>query len=190
MANLSGEISIGTGQPSNVLSSSTNQLAVGQGLVFGALTNAKSELFLPTGLFINTLANLSSYLQFTQLIAREYKLPLARLFGSNARQDATKIYINKADLEGLTSAINNSAESLLIALLMTAMKGESSYNSRIDISERKPYFVKVNLQNYSKLGFQVLLLVPVSYVNIGSNFSELNFEITNEASDTFIPNRF
>jgi len=39
-------------------------------------------------------------------------------FGINATQDENNLYINKGDLTGLTPLSNNSAESLLIALLL------------------------------------------------------------------------
>lgn len=44
--------------------------------------------------------------------------PLQIYFGINVRQDNDYLYINKNDLTGLTPLVNNSAESLLIALLL------------------------------------------------------------------------
>jgi hypothetical protein len=45
---------------------------------------------------------------------------LQQVFGSNAVQDATTLTISKADLTGLTASANNTAESLLVALILKA----------------------------------------------------------------------
>lgn len=42
---------------------------------------------------------------------------LALYFGNNASQDENYLYINKNDLAGLIPSINNTAESLLVALI-------------------------------------------------------------------------
>jgi hypothetical protein len=47
-------------------------------------------------------------------------LTLQQLFGTAALQDATTLVIHKSDLPGLTPNANNSAESLLIAILLQA----------------------------------------------------------------------
>lgn len=46
-------------------------------------------------------------------------LSLAQAFGAGASQDADELVIQKAALTGLTATANNSAESLLAALLLT-----------------------------------------------------------------------
>ena len=45
---------------------------------------------------------------------------LQQLFGANAAQDAATLVIRKFDLPGLTPSSNNTAESLLVALLLQA----------------------------------------------------------------------
>jgi hypothetical protein len=45
---------------------------------------------------------------------------LQQVFGANATQNATTITIAKADLTGLTASETNTAESLLVAILIKA----------------------------------------------------------------------
>lgn len=59
-------------------------------------------------------------------IPHDYLSSLARFFGVNARQDLNNIYINKADLIGLEPHSNNTAESLLVALLLRQKDYESN----------------------------------------------------------------
>jgi hypothetical protein len=47
-------------------------------------------------------------------------LTLQQLFGSGAVQDNTALIIDKSDLPNLTSQANNTAESLLVALVLQA----------------------------------------------------------------------
>jgi hypothetical protein len=53
---------------------------------------------------------------------------LAEVFGANATQTSTTITITKADLPGLTASANNTAESLLTALLLKAQSNLSQTN--------------------------------------------------------------
>jgi hypothetical protein len=53
-------------------------------------------------------------------------LTLQQLFGVNAVQDSQTLTINKSDLK-LTQSSNNTAESLLIAILLNAFKNFSGY---------------------------------------------------------------
>ncbi len=46
------------------------------------------------------------------------ELTLTQIFGANATQSSTDIVIRKSDLTGLTASSNNSAESLLVAILL------------------------------------------------------------------------
>lgn len=43
---------------------------------------------------------------------------LQQLFGANATQDNQSLVIRKSDLPGLTPSVNNTAESLLVAILL------------------------------------------------------------------------
>ncbi|MBD2360045.1 hypothetical protein H6G36_02325 [Anabaena minutissima FACHB-250] len=47
---------------------------------------------------------------------------LEQLFGVNAAQDSQALVIQKSDLPSLTPNINNSAESLLIAIILQALE--------------------------------------------------------------------
>jgi hypothetical protein len=49
-------------------------------------------------------------------------LSIQQLFGENAYQDLDKLVIQKSDLIGLVSSNNNSAESLLAAILLVAWR--------------------------------------------------------------------
>ena len=48
-------------------------------------------------------------------------LSIAQLFGDGVTQDENILVIQKYSLLGLTPSINNTAESLLVALLLTAL---------------------------------------------------------------------
>lgn len=50
-----------------------------------------------------------------------YNLSLNQLFGEGATQDKDVLIINKASLIKLTSSPNNTAESILVAILITAL---------------------------------------------------------------------
>lgn len=49
-----------------------------------------------------------------------FSFTLQQLFGSNASQTTSVITITKSDLPGLTFLANNTAESLLVALILNA----------------------------------------------------------------------
>lgn len=48
-------------------------------------------------------------------------LTLSQLFGEGATQTSSTLIISKADLIKLTASANNTAESLLVAILLTAL---------------------------------------------------------------------
>jgi hypothetical protein len=81
---------------------------------------------------------------------------LAQVFGSNAVQDANTLTISKADLTavGLTISADNTAESLLVALLkiwqlqLTEANQESNPEQGITIEAGFPTFVSRNNQQY------------------------------------------
>lgn len=50
------------------------------------------------------------------------ELTLAQLFGVNASQDGQNLFIDKSDLPLLTPSANNTAESLLVAILLKALE--------------------------------------------------------------------
>ncbi|QHG15808.1 hypothetical protein [Nostoc sp. ATCC 53789] len=59
------------------------------------------------------------------MITNLNRLSLADLFGEEATQDATVLVIQKSDLLRLTPQVNNTAESLLAAILVTAFSAFS-----------------------------------------------------------------
>lgn len=208
MAQLQGDIWSGVILQSSTLINSTSQLSTGHSLFNESSTTSifqasaihpsfsdcflasKIELTFFSGLPITTLSFLSFALDFNQPASKDFRATLNRLFGANARQDASKLYIDKTSLIGLTPQANNNAESLLIALLLTTEIYHSVYDSRLVINRMNPYLIQVSSKYYFKVVLLFKQLVPVSYIDIGSSFSELNFEIREESSNVFLPNNF
>jgi hypothetical protein len=60
---------------------------------------------------------------------------LVQVLGANATQNATTLTISKADLTGLTASTNNTAESLLIALLLKAKAYLTTTNQENNIDQ-------------------------------------------------------
>jgi len=61
---------------------------------------------------------------------------LSDLFGAGASQDATSITIQKSDLTGLTAAAVNTAESLVVALVLLWMQTATETNRLADDANR------------------------------------------------------
>lgn len=64
------------------------------------------------------------------------ELTLVQLFGVNAFQDGQVLIINKSDLPGLTPLANNTAESLLVAIILKSLENfqgtiKDEYNNAI-----------------------------------------------------------
>lgn len=61
---------------------------------------------------------------------------LIQVLGAGAVQTATTLTITKADLPGLTPTANNSAESLLVAIVLKAQTGleKSTFDTNLDQS--------------------------------------------------------
>lgn len=94
------------------------------------------------------------------------KPTLQQVFGTNASQDATTVTISKADLTsvGLVASANNTAESLLVALILKAATylSPTNQNSNPDIQvtveqSTFPSIVVRNNQNYRQTTFNVNL---------------------------------
>lgn len=80
--------------------------------------------------------------------AHDYLSSLVRFFGEGFRQDANYFYINKTALPGLTLHSQNTAESLLTALLLRVKDYESnSLISRVIVEHWKTQPIKVNNKN-------------------------------------------
>jgi hypothetical protein len=80
---------------------------------------------------------------------------LTAVFGENATQTSTTITITKADLPGLTAAANNTAESLLIAILLRAQQQLTQINQDANVEQNVvisdgflPSFVSRNETTY------------------------------------------
>lgn len=70
-------------------------------------------------------------------------LSLERLFGEGAFQDETVLVIQKSSLLRLTPSVNNSSESLLTAILITALRNfqgnVTDENNRVITSESNQF---------------------------------------------------
>lgn len=172
MASLSGQITISVGSPSQVQAKSRGEIAISQ--------SSSSD----------AISKLAYSSQHSQSHYQNYVPSLATFFGINAKQNEENLYINKSDLIGLSPKLDNTAESLLAALLLRVMKYASGQNSRINITQRNLTYAQINSKTYLRFTLDIVGFIPVSYVDIGSDFSELNFEITSESSDVFTPNNF
>jgi hypothetical protein len=94
---------------------------------------------------------------------------LAQVFGSNATQDANTLTISKADLTsvGLTASANNTAESLVVALILKAASylTETNQSSNPDIQitiadSGFPQIVSRNNSQYRQITYNVNLQTP------------------------------
>jgi hypothetical protein len=94
------------------------------------------------------------------------KPTLQQVFGSNASQDATSVTISKADLTsvGLVAGANNTAESLLVALILKAAaylsptNQDSNPDIQVTVEQSTfPSIVVRNNQNYRQTTFNVNL---------------------------------
>ncbi|MUL39308.1 hypothetical protein [Gloeocapsopsis dulcis] len=100
-----------------------------------------SQFGVVTGSIIFCLLNDFNYIQGDYLINAQgllngllnktgdfhnYLSALGRFFGVNAAQTATQLFIKKSDLPLLTHSTDNTAESLLIALLIHVIQNESN----------------------------------------------------------------
>lgn len=189
MANLLGEISVATGNFDTTAINSKIEVNNSLANPFNAFTNSQVEINSSFGVDISAHSFLTSQANFIQSIPYNLSQPLARIFGANAKQDISKIYINKVDLPGLTANSNNSAESLLIALLLQAIKFESSYESRIVVERRPVKFVSSRQQRYINFLILVKGYVPVTYVS-NTTFNKLNSQIAPTTMPGFSPQNY
>lgn len=89
---------------------------------------------------------------------------LQEVFGANASQNLTTLTITKADLAsvGLTASATNTAESLIVAILLKAKvelnDTKQATNSDIQITVEQsafPQIISRNSQNYRQITFNV-----------------------------------
>ncbi len=100
---------------------------------------------------------------------------LQEVFGTNASQTATTLTITKADLTsvGLTASANNTAESLIVAILLKAKEYLSdtnqATNNDIQVTVEQsafPQIISRNSQNYRQITFNVDLQTVDTSFNI------------------------
>lgn len=120
------------------------QLTNSQGTPSNSVLSLASNVTLPTGFFdsvlspSNVLVN-TGFSSITQTVLltggriaaitgnyQNYQSSFTRFFGEGFKQDASKIYIQKSSLMLLTALPNNTAESLLTALLLQVKTYESN----------------------------------------------------------------
>ena len=134
--------------PSQAVSLSSNE--------FYAWHNYLSQA-LAISLLDNSLNNSLGYYQ-------DYLSTFARFFGASAKQTVTHIHIKKDELPELTPLINNSAESLIIALLLRVYLYESnSLLSKITSEIWKVEFIRVGVQAYIRHILLIKLYLPLLY---------------------------
>lgn len=75
---------------------------------------------------------------------------LQEVFGSGATQDATTITILKSDLPGLTATSDNTAESLLVGILLKNLAGLSQTN--FDTNLDQSIYVATGFPNFAFRG--------------------------------------
>lgn len=94
---------------------------------------------------------------------------LSQVFGSNATQDATTLTIPKADLAsvGLTASANNTAESLIVAILLKAAdylkdtNQQTNTDIQVTIADSGfPQIVTRNNVQYRQVTFNINLQTP------------------------------
>ncbi|NJL61826.1 MAG: hypothetical protein HC903_08330 [Methylacidiphilales bacterium] len=88
---------------------------------------------------------------------------LVQVFGTNASQTATELIIKKSDLAaiGLVPTANNTAESLLVALILTAgtyltsTNQETNVDIQVTVEKGLDSFTTRNNQNYRQYSYTV-----------------------------------
>jgi hypothetical protein len=86
---------------------------------------------------------------------------LSQLFGGGATQTSATLTISKADLIGLTASSSNTAESLLVAILLTALanfQGLITDENGVPITNEN----EVNISFDNSEAFELLKLIPWS----------------------------
>jgi hypothetical protein len=91
---------------------------------------------------------------------------LQQVFGTNAAQDSTTITISKADLVsvGFTAAASNTAESLLVAIILKAQTylndttQETNTDVQVTVSESSTSLVTRNNIRYRQASYSIELL--------------------------------
>ena len=88
---------------------------------------------------------------------------LIQVFGTNATQNGTELVINKSDLAaiGLVPSANNTAESLLVALMLNAATylnpttQETNVDVQVTLEKGLDSFTTRNNQNYRQYSYTI-----------------------------------
>ncbi len=98
---------------------------------------------------------------------------LQQVFGANATQTLNELVIAKSDLTGLTASATNTAESLIVAILLKAKEylndTNQATNGDIQITVEQsafPQIISRNSQNYRQITFNVDLQTIDTSFNI------------------------
>lgn len=104
---------------------------------------------------------------------QDYLSSHARFFGIGFNQDTRYIYIKKADLPFLESTTNNTAQSLLVALLMRVMLYESNnLISLVNVYKWSTSFLKSQTE-------ASILNTLIVEINVPVKYKYVNVEIVN-----------
>lgn len=125
-------------------------------------TATLAAVSLAVGLPANALLNAIAFISLSNGYFINYLSRLARFFGDNAKQTNTHLIIQKTDLPSLTPRLSNTAESLLIAVLLRVILYESnSLISTVTIDFFKTEYVQQTVNNILLL--RLFTLVVYSY---------------------------
>lgn len=188
MAVLTGELGSGSGMPLISAASLQAFSTISTGSVLDSLLVSYGLINASAGFFLQTSLSAIALLFANQGNYQIYQSSFVRFFGEGFKQDSSKIYIQKNSLPLLTLSNNNTAESLLVALLLQIKQYES--NSLISLATVEIFsqnFISSN--NDSHLILTTLLLklyVRVTYVSAPN--PELGNQIIN--SSPINPNQF
>lgn len=139
-------------------------LSIGLGIPEFGLVQSAGDLSIGLGIPKNCISICIAQYQFSIGDFANYYSSFARFFGVNAMQTSTHLTIRKSDLPRLSSLANNTAESLLIALLLQVLIYESNnLISNVYIELYKKELINVNGVNYSSYVLLVRLLALLKF---------------------------
>lgn len=126
MAVLNGELNSNQGMPSTSVASLQAFSTIRASAVLDSLLVSYGSISSSAGYGVQTFLNAIALLFTSFGSYQPYQSSFVRFFGEGFKQDSSKIYIQKASLLLLTPLANNTAESLLTALLLQAKTYESN----------------------------------------------------------------
>lgn len=138
-----------------------------------SLVKGNSNNFIGLAIDSNTFIKADSNIPLSNY--QSYQSRFARFFGVGARQDAAKLYIQKADL-GLALLTNNTAESILVALLLQVMKYES--NNLISRGTVEVFNVEFLISNNLAITRTILVVNLYSFLQTFEQFEILLTPVT------------